>query len=275
VRYRVFCSSLADVFDNEVPIEWLAELLDIIRSTPNLDWLVLTKRIGNFKSRINAVIDHLKGVSTGDTATALKTYGLLAWISDWSSGKPPTNVWLGITVVNQQEADRDIQKLLEIPARVRWLSMEPLLESVSLRWLSAWPENFPAIAQKPGGSTHHLDGLRRLDWVVVGGESGSNARPMHPDWARSLRDQCVSAGVKFLFKQWGEYKPVCAQYPRNEAEHEEAEDASLCGDICVGLDGCIWEEGVQPNGYPWLMDKTGKKKAGRELDGRTWDEYPE
>lgn len=197
---RVFCASLADVFDNAVDPAWRADLFALIQATPALDWLLLTKRIGNVHSLLP---EHITG------------------------GELPNNVWLGATITSQAEADRDIPKLLAMPARVRFLSMEPLLEPVSLRWLAAWPDNEPTTAQSPNGHTNHLDGLRRLDWVIVGGESGPGARPMHPDWARSLRDQCAAAGVPFLFKQWGEWW--------NGARIGKAAAGRL-------LDGRIWDE---------------------------------
>ena len=209
-RRRVFCASLADVFDNHPSIlpEWRADLWALIRATPNLDWLLLTKRPGNIAKTLPP---------------------------DWGDGYP--NVWLGCTVVNQDEADRDIPKLLAVPARVRFLSMEPLLGSVDLtRWVGVHPY---VGASTYGGS----DGLRRcdlsgntglLDWIIVGGESGPGARAMHPDWALSLLHQCQAAGVAFHFKQWGEYAP----------------------DL---------------NGIPFWV---GKARAGRLLDGRTWDQMP-
>jgi protein gp37 len=143
--WRVFCASLADVFDNEVPGAWRADLFDLIEATPALTWMVLTKRIGNV--------------------------GAMAM---------PDNVWLGSTVVNQEEADRDIPKLLRIRAPVRFLSCEPLLG----------PLNLCAY-------------LRELQWVIVGGESGAGARPMDPEWPVSIRDQCEGFKVPFHFKQWG------------------------------------------------------------------------
>lgn len=169
VRYRVFCASLADVFDNEVPSEWRSDLIDLIVETPHLDWLLLTKRIGNAHQMLTDATNHASG---------------------WTAFP---NVWIGATICNQQEADRDIPKLLAVPAAKRFLSMEPLLGPVELEpWLSA-------------NDLHKIVGGPMIDWVIVGGESGPNARPMHPDWARSLRDQCQSAGVPFLFKQWGEW----------------------------------------------------------------------
>lgn len=169
-RRRVFCASLADVFDNEVPAAWRMDLVSLIANTPNLDWLLLTKRIGNVQK-----------MSQKD--------GMLFDVLQ-------RNVWLGATVCNQEEADRDIPKLLAVPARVRFLSMEPLLGPVALGLLGT----IPATIAPNYTLTHE-----RLHWVVVGGESGPKARPMQPAWVRSLRDQCKEASVAFLFKQWGEH----------------------------------------------------------------------
>ena len=238
IRYRVFCASLADVFDNAVPPQWRQDLFELIKATPNLDWLLLTKRIGN----VPAMVSIIPG-----------------WI--------PPNVWIGATICNQEEADRDIPKLLQVPAAKRFLSMEPLLGPVSLRWLPAWPENAPTKAMNPAGNTNEYDGLRRLDWVIVGGESGHYARPMHPDWARSLRDQCQAAGVPFMFKQWGEWCPRGPEslgYPSVEGVPRfRMTDAGHNGqDLAADGGNDVW------------MNRAGKKAAGRILDGRTWDEVP-
>ncbi|MBW3512078.1 DUF5131 family protein [Janthinobacterium sp. NKUCC06_STL] len=163
-RRRVFCASLADVFDNRADSRWRDELWALVRATPNLDWLILTKRIGNVAGMLPA---------------------------DWGDGYP--NIWLGISVVNQDEVDRDIPKLLARPARVRWLSMEPLLGAVSFQGVLANPNNM-------GDGTNALE---LIDWVVVGGESGSGARLLPSGAVERLRDQCGAAGVPFFFKQWG------------------------------------------------------------------------
>ena len=192
VRPRVFCASLADVFDNEVPCEWRRDLFDLIRRCENLDFLLLTKRIGNAKTMMADAL-HLESSANRDGRI-------------W----PLPNVWIGATIVNQAEADRDIPKLLDVPARVRFLSMEPLLGPVDLTHIEVFggdAEIFPLkgttdCVDDEGAPT---DDVPALDWVIVGGESGPGARPMHPDWARSLRDQCEAAGVPFLFKQWGEW----------------------------------------------------------------------
>ena len=152
--------------------------------------------------------------------------------ADWGNGY--ANVWLMISVVNQEEADRDIPKLLSIPARVRGLSMEPLLGPVDISIYLA-----SGFLEPP-----HTD---VINWVIVGGESGKDARPMHPAWAQSLRDQCVAAGIPYFFKQWGSWKHGYGV--KNNFAH-------------------VWPDGT------W-SHRVDKKMAGRLLDGRTWDEFPE
>jgi protein gp37 len=215
-RRRVFCASLADVFDNEVPGEWRSELGALIRATPNLDWLLLTKRIGNVRAMLP---------------------------EDWGAGYP--NVWLGATVVNQEEADRDVPKLLATPAQVRFLSCEPLLGPIDLS---------PYLVD----DVHRMGRAPRMeiDWVIVGGESGPHARPMHPRWAGSLRDQCFRAGVAFHFKQWGEFTDFLHLGERWNSMSYEAQGR---------------QEFVEGR----AMIRVGKKVAGRLLDGLTWDEFPQ
>lgn len=186
-RRRVFCASLADVFDNEVPPEWRADLFELIGKTPNLDWLLLTKRIGNAAAMVKAALARLQ----------LGGYDLKPW--------PWPNVWLGATVVNQEEADRDIPKLLATPARVRFLSMEPLLGPVDLRKV----ERFAGCmgvkhdALHPVRIGHPGWDQPPIDWVIVGGESGPHARPMQLRWVRDLVRQCRAAAVPVLVKQLG------------------------------------------------------------------------
>lgn len=233
VRYRVFCASLADVFDNEVPAEWRHDLFDLIERTPHLDWLLVTKRIGNVRQMIP---------------------------DRWSVCMPP-NLWLGITVVNQAEADRDIPKLLGLKVSVRFLSMEPLLGHVDLR-------DPPNDIGEPRYSYMDAELDSRIHWVIVGGESGPKARPMHPLWARALRDQCAEAGVPFLFKQWGEWVD-CDSGPEDDALYEGKADcwAHIDGghhDGAMGIDFF----------HTHPMYRIGKKAAGRLLDGVQHDGYP-
>jgi len=179
-RQRVFCASLADVFDNEVPAQWRADLLDLIAQTPNLDWLLLTKRIGNAHRMVSEAL-----VALGNAEPGV----LRRW--------PLPNVWLGATIVNQEEADRDIPKLLATPARVRFLSMEPLLGPVDLNYTCM------RIQAARGQLARAINGETWLDWVIVGGESGHGARPAHVQWMRSIVEQCRAASVPVLVKQLG------------------------------------------------------------------------
>jgi protein gp37 len=250
-RQRVFCASLADVFDNQVPVEWRRDLFDLIELTPNLDWLLLTKRIGN-------VADMVREART--------------W--DWLLGRG--NVWIGATIVNQEEADRDIPKLLATPARVRFLSMEPLLSEVDITpFLWGKHERVDTICQNCprdadcscGYETRAQLHLPALHWVIVGGESGHGARPMHPDWARSLRDQCAAAGVPFLFKQVGEAVPV-----ETDVDTDHGHTVYPLDDSIV-LPGERYELHTAPSGQYFV--RVPKKAAGRQLDGVTHDGFPE
>lgn len=253
-RRRVFCASLADVFDNEVDPAWRADLFALIEATPNLDWLVLTKRIGNAANMM-----------------FLARGGHLPLLP---------NLWLGATICNQQEADRDIPKLLAVPAAVRFLSVEPMLGPVDIRWTFA----DAGVIQCPKCrfSTNRLnhgpcpnDGSTLgndvgVDWVIVGGESGPKARPMHPDWVRSVRDQCEAAGVAFLFKQHGEWLATAfcdddaAMLPSRRTVYVNRD-----GSYSDGSDGIDFFHGAEETAW------VGKKAAGRQLDGRTHDEFPE
>ncbi|MBD9406229.1 phage Gp37/Gp68 family protein [Acidovorax sp. ACV02] len=280
-RQRVFCASLADVFDNAVDPQWRIDLFDLIRQTPNLDWLLLTKRVGNVSQMLM------------DAANATVGTGALnLWLTQWAFGtNPPSNVWLGATIVNQPEADRDIPKLRRVPARVRFLSMEPLLGPVNLHaWLCTHGDTAKPEQHMGAWCTPRNDSV---SWVIVGGESGPGARPMHPDWARSLRDQCEAAGVPFLFKQWGDWKPISqmeeeehgALYKPNViAQPHESQDNlnEIHGRRCTvnstvqHLDGSV-HHFLEPNAFPagaMTMFHIGKKAAGRLLDGRTWDGFP-
>jgi len=244
-RPRVFCSSMADWLDPEVPIEWLAEMLDTIRRTPHLDWLLLTKRPELWRELIESAMLSLKLNSTPEKGRYGDGWELYDWLGNWNCGDAPQNVWIGTSVEDQKRADERIPALLEIPAKVRFLSCEPLLGPVDLGALitfipddTHWIECCPIIVG--------------IHWVIVGGESGPYARPMQPDWARGLLWQCCKANVPFFFKQWGEW----AEWDRDLAGKFEV--YSMCPQSC-GATG---------------MQKVGKKAAGRLLDGLEWSDFP-
>lgn len=180
----VFCASLADVFDNAVPPEWRRDLFDLIRATPNLTWLLLTKRPGNIVKLFEGAL--------GPEALVPDAPGR---VYEW-----PRNAAIGCTVVTQEEADRDVPKLLAAKAALNpafaFLSMEPLLGPVDISMYLL------GIDDVTGQTTPWVD------WVITGGETDQGAhkaRPADPAWFRSLRDQCAAAGVPFHFKQWGEW----------------------------------------------------------------------
>lgn len=223
VRKRVFCASLADVFEGpetmpESEFEKVGmtrnRLWSLIDRTPHLDWLILTKRPEN-----------------------VMVFKPVSW---WP--RFPSNVWLGTSVESGYGSILErVHELKKCPAAVRFLSIEPLI-----------------------GPLPELN-LNGIDWVIVGGESGPNARPMRPDWARSLRDQCVAAAVPYFFKQWGEFEYHRPGQSRN-------------GDLVVwpyGDTHLIAGDEFPTSDYAVVARRVGKKAAGRLLDGRTWDEFPE
>lgn len=254
-RQRVFCASLADVFDNAVDPQWRADLFALIHATPNLDWLLLTKRIGN-------VPDMLVQLSHGSDPDLT----LLDMM-------PLPNVWIGATITSQAEAGRDIPKLLAVPAAKRFLSMEPLLGSVNLTpflWSKASTSDWMGDPPDPTDPNqgHPLMRITGIDWVIVGGESGPGARPMHPEWARSLRDQCQAAGTPFLFKQWGEWMPG-SQLTSNGKIMSQSPESWTDGGGDTFKFPMAALDGSDGGSY-----RVGKKTAGRFLDGRSWDGFP-
>jgi protein gp37 len=202
--------------DSHLPTE-RKRLYELIERTPWLDWLLLTKRPQNFRRFLPA-----------------------AWLA-----KPRENVWLMTTVENAEYLWR-VEELLNTPAMVRGLSMEPLLGPVDLRDINGKD----SLCKWDRGCA-----MNHLDWVIAGGESGPGARPSHPDWFRSLRDQCQAAGVAFHFKQWGEWG-LAAEHGFSDYQQRESHTFSIGDRLGVEL------------------IHIGKKDAGRLLDGRTWDELP-
>jgi protein gp37 len=229
---RIFVNSMSDLFHEDIPLSFIAAVFGIMAVTPRHTYQVLTKRPKNALSFFEWMSKYPRDVMHEAVKGAIGYHHPkrpAVNVTTW----PLPNVWLGVSVEDQATADERIPLLLQAPARVRFLSCEPLLSGIDLTaYLNC-----------------HTD-KTGVDWVIAGGESGPKARPMHPAWARGLRDQCLLAGVPFLFKQWGEWGPQCL-YPG-----------------LATIRANLWVDGA-------TVWKVGKKKSGRELDGRTWDQFPE
>lgn len=202
-RFKVFCASMADVFEEGDGLkEQRRRLWDLIDATPNLDWLLLTKRPENVEDMVPWGLKP-RGFEKGQQGKGWPLY--------W-----PVNVWIGTSVENQDMADRRLPHLLKIPARVRFLSCEPLLGPVQL--------DFDAmdIALEPDGQgTTAIAG--RVDWVICGGESGPKYRDMSMAWADSLMVECRQAGVPFFMKQLGGFpskRDKMADFPERLQKRE-------------------------------------------------------
>lgn len=237
VRRRVFCASMADVFeDHPGVVEWRQRLFDLIGQTSMLDWQLLTKRPEN----INRMIP-----------------------LDWRAF-PPKNVWYGTSVEDQARADERIPELLKVNAWLRFLSCEPLIALVKL----------PTLAQ-PWKDWRRCGGPG-IHWVIGGGESGQAARPCWPEWAYSLRDQCQDMGMAFFWKQWGQYEPYeeHAQEPYWQDQRGNLHDAHWLGVLNpeTGEINPGWHEDSIMS--PYLFRRVGKHAAGNLLDGRQWLEMP-
>lgn len=258
---KVFVNSMSDLFHVDIPQDYVRRVFEVMLEVDRHIYQVLTKRPARALRFVRENADLFPG------------------------GIVPAHIWLGTSVEDQDAADERIPHLLRTPAACRFLSCEPLLGPLSFRWTpyshEATGETYREYLER-NGSIDQYEALRKLDWVIVGGESGPRARPMHPDWARTIRDECQAAGVPFFFKQWGGWKPIDhmpepeydALYgppPENDPEghrHCRVPAVQLQYDGAEGFHVC--EEGRGS----MLMFRVGKKAAGRLLDGREWSEYP-
>ncbi|AHG92092.1 Gp37Gp68 family protein (plasmid) [Gemmatirosa kalamazoonensis] len=264
---RVFVNSMSDLFHDGVTDEQLAAIFAVMALAERHVFQVLTKRPARMQTWC-ATLRERYGSQLGAaellTGTFLGQAFSLAQVNAvaerFARGALP-NVWLGVSVEDQAAADARIHLLLDTPAAVRFLSMEPLLGPVDLGAVRKYvaDQSFITFDARDRHGLHQWTDAG-VDWVIVGGESGPRARPMHPAWARALRDQCACAGVPFFFKQWGEWIADDAD-PRvleaaiaHNAAHQYVTDPTC--------------------GHARMMFRLGKVRAGRELDGRTWDEMP-
>ncbi len=285
---RVFVNSMSDLFHENISFEYIDRVFIVMAMNPQHTFQILTKRpermVEYFKTRKDEsewwdhvkspvwefamqLPDNNKGMPKGwffDTTTdadGLKDTDLI-YEGPW----PLPNVWLGTSCEDQAMADERIPFLLQVPAAVRFLSCEPLLGPIDLKLFrgEVLKHKLDHLADGKGKTTS-------LHWVIAGGESGHHARPCHPQWVRDLRDQSVASGIKFFFKQWGQYRPVgdIFEDPTYEYSKEKRKDMqSNVKEVVHHINGGI-------TGLVVNMAKVGKHKSGRMLDGVEWNEYPE
>ncbi|PVB03160.1 DUF5131 family protein [Mycobacteroides abscessus] len=261
---KIFVCSQADLFHDDVPDEYIARVFAVMALSPHHTFQVLTKRHGRMRSLLNShAFWGRVGVAGLDRDVWLPQSG----VSLDQHYLP--NVWLGVSAEDQKRAELRIPALYDTPAAVRFVSAEPLLG---------------LIDTTTSGLLARDEFDRGIDWVIVGGESGPGARPMHPWWAESLHRQCVAAGVPFLFKQWGDWTPMA---PLKNGRFDFSNGIAMTDDGNTYNAGDLdWPDGPRrgeairadfPHHRPTSMYRVGKKAAGRELyhDGRTFDGYPQ
>ncbi|WP_433467017.1 DUF5131 family protein [Spirillospora sp. CA-128828] len=253
---RVFVNSMSDLFHPGVPTEYIARVFAVMLAAPQHTFQVLTKRHARMRallrdSRFTAAVHDAAAAYYGPGPVPARRWPLL-------------NVWLGVSAENQSWAGRRIPALIETPAAVRFVSAEPLLGPIELTravWTCGSERGHGLTASyiHAGGCCDRFHGI---DWVITGGESGPGARPAHPDWFRSIRDQCQNAGVAYFHKQWGNWVPF------DGTPHYPYGPGAYAWILPTGKQG----EPSAPGGV-W-MRRTSKKDAGRLLDGRTHNAMP-
>lgn len=255
---------MSDLFHPGVPDEFIGSVWDVMANTPHT-YQILTKRPARARALLRSWSDRLDPEYAGQGAMWRRYDGRWCGPVPW----PLANVWLGVSAEDQPRADERIPPLIDTPAAVRFVSAEPLLGPVDFSpWLGS------ACAGELACSHEHCT-ADVLDWVIVGGESGPNARPMHPQWARDLRDQATAAGVAFFFKQWGAWLPESHGLDDYGAGTFVWTDGTRL-DVTTGTPEDFHRIHAQPHRRPAAaLNRVGKTAAGRELDGRTWDQLPD
>lgn len=301
---RIFVCAHGDLFHPSVPDEWIDKVFAVMALAPQHTFQVLTKRPERAQEYLTR--------HDGKRHPAMTYAALMAVTGRWNTPAldlslwPLPNVWLGTSISDQASADLRIPHLLATPAAIRFVSAEPLLGEVDFEqaWHGenaldsecwgecAWCEKgYPALHNCQHGKGDRKRDRSGIDWVIVGGESGPHARPMHPDWARFLRDQCVSAGVPFLFKQWGEWGPGSFNMSTGEAVFRAFPNFQtwvnkgstwVNGGTCMDAKGRICKIGADmmrardEDAFPvTITHRVGKKRSGRLLDGVEWSQFPE
>lgn len=258
---RIFVNLMSDLFHEAIPFEFVSAVFGVMMATRRHTYQVLTKR----PERTVEFFQWLKKSARGAAMTEceyVEDYALYhvdaCHLQSDTSEWPLPNVWLGVSVEDQKRADERIPELLKVPAAVRFLSCEPLLGPIQL---GVGDQFFD----------YGVGNAAKIHWVIAGGESGANARPTHPLWFRSLRDQCKAAGVPFHFKQHGEY----LSYTWGDMSADELCEYNRAGAKMITLesDGRYLADGDDEIDAS-LMVRVGKKTAGRLLAGREHNEFP-
>ncbi len=264
---KIFVNSMSDLFHEDVPFDFVDKVFLIIYSTPRHIYQILTKRPGRMLEYFS-------------NSQIIKSYFN-------ACGWKYKNVWLGVSVEDQKTADERIPILLQTPAAVRFVSIEPMLGAIDLtKWLSPcsyycahdekdfdnWIEQNPDAEGYEYYMINHHPGKPEIHWIIVGGESGSRARPMHPDWVRSIRDQCQSAGIPFMFKQWGEWLP--GERIEGDSTYRRCDNGEIYS-TTRNYQRDNFGTHTDKNSGKLITLKIGKKNAGRMLDGQIHNEYPE
>ncbi|MCM2441157.1 phage Gp37/Gp68 family protein [Agrobacterium vitis] len=297
----IFVCAHGDLFAEGVPDEWIDKIFAIMALAPHHTFQVLTKRPERMREYLvrfkpSPILDGFitrDGIHSADSPKGWPIF------SQW----PLPNIWLGVSVEDQPRAKERITTLLQTPAAIRWVSAEPLIGPLNLTSIDidsdgvldalnihTWGEEIANWRDTDKNwEASFLDWfdlgelpdeddpiLPRLDWVVAGGEGGRNARPMHPDWARSLRDQCAAAGVPFLFKQWGQWGPI----EETVGSHEQfaiSHSGKLVKSADLAYPDGKARSSLSEEDRPGLhsMYSVGKKAAGRLLDGVEHNGFPE
>lgn len=296
---KIFVCAHGDLFHDGVTDEWLDQVFAVMTVATQHTFQILTKRADRMKAYVQSLRDQPRFLRLNEHEQVWAPY----------EGGVPKNIWLGVSVEDQTRADERIPALLDTPAAIRWISAEPLLGRVDLGGIQApryvdedhdtdW--KFDCLGTGDmywydcgDGFSETGDGPDRphaIDWVVVGGESGTGARPMHVQWARQLRDQCAAADVPFLFKQWGAWAPVCAidvnalndrlYHPAPKRLGPEATRRPRTAQTVLHSNGDRFDDvaawgAYQAGSGAMLHFEIGKSLAGRLLDGAAHDGYPE
>ena len=278
----IFVNSMSDTFHEKVPHEWIDCAFAVMRLAPQHRYQVLTKRPDRARAYFTdpAMPDRVEKLVAAYLRGGRGKHAPISWVND-GTGCYLGNAWLGTSIENEEAARKRLPDLLQTPAAIRFVSLEPLLGPIDTeRWFPSpyqmmmrctrchWVGcSAPHRELCPQCETQMIILGTRIDWAIVGGESGSGARPMHPAWPREIRDACLASGTPFHFKQWGAFKV--------------GSDFDPCATIVDRLGRC-WPIsdregllGADPRPIdPHAMLRVGKHKSGRELDGQEWLEMP-